>query len=173
MKHLLPAILILFAATIAKAQYRGEYSDNKNIFISLGGEVGAPSNTPYSVSYGGYFGVEAKVINRLSFTLAAEYMGYHNKSSLLLNDAQQHPAFTPLKAGLRYYTNPRFYFAGEAGTALAQSGNTGSMFVYSLGFGFDIPVNKLSDVDVGFAYQNYAQSQYQTTGLKVAYRLGW
>jgi len=171
MKYFLLSILILLVFQTTHAQYRGDYETNKKFLISVGGEIGAPSNTPYNISYGGYFSAEAKIINRLGFTLAAEYTGYHYKSSLLLGSTEEHPSFTPLKAGLKYYTGPNFYFAGEAGAAL--SSNDNSMFVYSLGFGFIIPVNKLNDVDVGFAYQNYAQSQYQTTGLKVAYRVGW
>jgi hypothetical protein len=173
MKHFLLSILILLVFQTTKAQYRGEF-DSKNIFISAGGEVGAPSNTPYNVSYGAYAQAEVKVINHIGLTLTGEYMGYNFKSSLLAGpNNQQHPSFIPLKAGIKYYAGPNFFFAGEVGSTVQTNTDIGNMFVYSLGFGFDIPLDKHNDVEVGFSYQNYAQSQYQTTGLKVAYRVGW
>jgi hypothetical protein len=172
MKYLLIAAIIIFVTHTVKAQYRGE-PDNKKFFISLGGEIGAPSNTPFSISYGGSFQAEAKFTDRFAFTLAGEYTGYKYKGAFgVSSNIEQHPSLTPLKAGLRYYTTPGFFFSGEMGTSL-QNNDINAMLVYSLGFGFEIPVNKLSDVEIGFSYQNYAQSQYQTTGLRAAYRLGW
>jgi hypothetical protein len=172
MKQFLLAILILLAFQTVNAQYRGE-ADNKNIFISVGPEVGAPSNTPYNITYGASAQAEVKLMNRLGLTLTGELMAYNYKSSLFAGSSNLHPALVPLKAGLKYYTGPGFYFSGEMGSTIHSNNNVGNMLVYSLGFGFELPVNKMSNVDFGFSYQNYSQGQYQTTGLRVAYRIGW
>jgi hypothetical protein len=174
MKKLLLFGLILFAIKTAKAQYRGGEADNKNIFISIGGEIGAPSNTPYNLTYGVSATAEIKLITRLGLTLTGEYTGYNYKNNFFSGSSnQQHPAFVPLKAGLKYYTGPNFYFAGELGSTVQNNTDSGNLFVYSLGFGFEIPLDKRSDIDIGFLYQNYSAGQYQTTGLRAAYRLGW
>lgn len=173
MKKLLLFAFILFNITIAHAQYRGN-ANPKKIFLSIDGEVGAPSNTPYNITYGASAQAEIKLINQLGLTLAGEYIGYSYKNTLFANsNSSKHPEFIPLKAGLKYYTGPNFYLAGELGSTIQTNTNAGNMFVYAIGFGFALPINQLSDIDIGFSYQNYSQNQYQTTGLKVAYRLGW
>jgi len=171
MKQLLLAALIFFFIQTVNAQYR-EQGNDKKFFISAGGEVGAPSSTPYNVTYGASAQAEIKLINRLGLTLSGQYIAYNYKSTAFSNGLG-HPSFVPLKAGLKYYTGPNFFFAGELGSTVQSNSGVSNMLVYSLGFGFDIPVNKMSDVEIGFAYQNYDQSQYQTTGMRVAYRLGW
>lgn len=171
MKQLLLAFAILFTVQAVHAQYRDQ-PDGKRIFISVGGEIGAPSNTPYNISYGASAQAEVKLIDKLGLTFAGEYIAYHYKSSIF-SAGSGHPSFVPLKAGLRYYTSPNFFFSGELGSTVQSNTDVGNMLVYSLGFGFEIPVNKISGVEIGFAYQNYDKSQYQTTGMRVVYRLGW
>jgi hypothetical protein len=172
MKQLLLAIIILIGIQTANAQYRDQ-SDGKNIFISAGGEIGAPSNTPYNFTYGASATAEVKLINKLGLTLSGQHLTYNFKSTLFSNANTGHPSLTSLKAGLRYYTGPSFFFSGELGSTVQSNNGVANMLVYSLGFGFEIPVNKFSDVEIAFSYQNYDLSQYQTTGMKVAYRLGW
>ncbi|MEO6522962.1 MAG: hypothetical protein ABIN91_14870 [Mucilaginibacter sp.] len=173
MKQLLLAALTLFIIQTASAQYR-EQGNDKKIFISAGGEIGAPSSTPYNFTYGASAQAEVKIINSLGLTLTGEYIAYNYKNTLFMGaNTQQHPSFIPLKAGLKYYTGSNFFFAGEIGSTVQSNSGVSNMLVYSLGFGFNIPVNKFSGIDIGFSYQNYDQSQYQTTGLKVAYRVGW
>jgi hypothetical protein len=176
MKHLLLAILTLLAFQTVNAQYRDE-ADGKNFFISAGPEIGAPSNTPYNLTLGAAAQAEVKLTNRLGLTLTGEITRYNYKGVFLGSVNQPHPWFIPLKAGLKYYTGPGFYFSGELGSTVHSSTDRdnviGNMFVYSLGFGFEVPLDKHNDIDIGFAYQNYSKSLYQTTGLKVAYRFGW
>jgi hypothetical protein len=173
MKQLLLAAIILFSIQTVNAQYRDQ-TDDRKIFISIGGEAGAPSSTPYNFTYGATAQAEVKIISSLGLTLTGEYIAYNYKNTLYMgSNTQQHPSFIPLKAGLKYYSGPSFYFAGELGSTFQSNSDVSNMLVYSLGFGFNIPVNKFSGVDIGFSYQNYDQSQYQTTGIKVAYRVGW
>ncbi|RKR85263.1 hypothetical protein BDD43_5527 [Mucilaginibacter gracilis] len=173
MKKFLFVCIALFVFKSANAQYRGQ-TDNKNIFLSLGAEIGIPSNTPYNLTYGAAAQAEIKLMPQLGLTFSGQYTAYNYKSSLLANsDAEKHPSFIPLKAGLKYYTSPNFYFGGELGSTVQSNNGTGNMFVYALGFGFDVPLDKHSDIEIGFAYQNYSASQYQTTGMRVAYRVGW
>lgn len=171
MKKLILSLFILFSLTTAKAQYRDQLFD-KRFFLSVGGQVGAPSSTPFNLTYGGAVQAEVKPINRLGVTLAAEYIAYKYKGAIY-GTGDQHPSFIPLKAGIKYYSSPNFYFAGEIGSTVQSSIGMDNMLVYSLGFGFAIPLDKHNDIDIGFSYQNYTFGQYQTTDLKVAYRFGW
>ena len=173
MKKLFVFLLIFIAVKAAKAQYRND-KESKMIFLSAGPEIGAPSNTPYNLSYGGSATAEAKVMNQLGLTITAGYTNYKYKSSIFgASNIETHPTFVPLKAGVKFYTSPSFYVGGELGSTIQSNNNIGSLFVYSLGFGFEIPVNPLSDIEVGFRYENYSKTQYQTTALRVAYRIGW
>lgn len=172
MKKLLFAITILLIVQTASAQYHNE-SDGKNIYISAGGEIGAPSNTPYNFTYGASAQAEVKLLDRIGLTLTGEFIGYKYKNTLFANSNATHPSIIPLKAGIKYYTSPSFFLGGELGSTIQSNTVFGNMVVYSLGFGFDIPLDKRSDIEVAFSYQNFTQSQYQTTGMKVAYKLGW
>lgn len=166
-------IIILFAFKTTFGQYHGEF-DDKKVFISVGGELGAPSTTPFNITYGTSATVEIKVIERLGLTFTGEYVAYHYKGGGLYNSpTTQHPSLLPLKGGVKYYTSPGFYIQGELGSSLRSNNGEGNMLVYTLGFGFEIPVNKISNVDLSFRYENYDQNQYQTTGMRLAYRLGW
>jgi hypothetical protein len=173
MKKLLLIALILLVFKTTFAQYRGQF-DDKKFFISLGGEIGAPSNTPYNVTYGASAAAEVKVADHIGLTLTGEYAAFNYKSGILYSDnPSYHPYLLPIKAGIKYYTNPGFYFGGELGSTVQTNTVYGTMFVYSVGFGLEIPVNRISNVDVSFRYEGYGQAQYQTTGMRLAYRLGW
>lgn len=175
MKKLLLLILTIAAFKTATAQSRGN-GDIKNFFFSGGFELGVPSNSPFGISYGGSAKAEVRVARPLGITLTGGYNVYNYKGSFLNFSGQStnlHPAFIPLKAGLKYFVGPGFYSEGELGTALKANYGSGNMFAYSIGFGFEAPLNTYSDIDIGFRYEGYSQNQYQVTGIRVAYRVGW
>jgi len=175
MKKLFLFALILTAFNTAKAQYRGD-DDNQKVFFSAGFELGVPSNSPFGISYGGSAKAEVHVARSLNFTLTGGYDVYSYKGSFLRFSDQQidlHPAFIPLKAGFKYFSGPGFYAEGELGTAIQANYGSDNMFAYAIGFGFEAPINPHNDIDIGFRYEGYSENQYQVTGIRIAYRVGW
>lgn len=173
MKQLLLSAIILLAFQTVNAQYHSEF-DTKTFFISAGAELGIPSNTPFNISYGGSVQAELKVVKQVGVTLTGGYNIYNYKRDFFGSTATiQHPALMPLKAGLKYYAGPGFYASGELGTTVNSNDNADKLFVYSLGIGFEIPLNQRNDIDLGFRYESYSERQYAVTGIRVAYRVGW
>lgn len=182
MKKLLLYLFILFVAKSANAQYRVE-NDNKKVSISAGLELGIPGNTSLAISYGASAKAEVRLIKQLSATLTGGYNVYNYKDvnvyytgSQVISSSQsfiQHPSLIPVKAGLRYYPGSMFYAEGEYGTAFKMNDTSGNLSVYSIGFGFEVPVSQHSDVDIGFRYEKYSEGMYRLTSIRAAYRLGW
>jgi opacity protein-like surface antigen len=174
MKKLILLASVLLVLNTAKAQYRS--NDNQKFFLSGGFDLGLPSNSPFGVSYGGSLKAEIPIVMPISLTLTGGYDAYSYKGSFLNFSGLQtnlHPAFIPLKAGIKYFTGPGFYAEGELGTAIQANYGSDSMFAYSVGLGFEVPVDTHSDIDIGFRYEGYSENEYQITAIRVAYRVGW
>lgn len=141
--------------------------------VSIGAELGIPSNTVYNIGIGGSAKIEVPIVSALSVSFTAGYNTFFYKNSILGNNVKPDAGtFIPLKAGLKYYLADGFYVEGEAGNIKETNYNKNNIFVFTIGPGFLVPINKSSAVDFGFRYENWHRRLRQTS-LRVAYRFAW
>jgi len=174
MKKFLLLVLITTVFNNVRAQRRGS-EEKQSAFLGAAFELGLPSSSPISVGYGASLKGEIPFAQSLAATLTVGYMSYNYKDSFLSfagTPQVLHPQFAPVKVGLRYEAGPGFYSEGELGEAIRLNNGSGSLFDYSVGLGFLVPVDRKSAVDFGIRYEAYSETQYRQTALRVAYRFG-
>jgi len=141
--------------------------------ISVGAELNIPQRSRYNIGYGASVKFELPVVNALSFILTAGVHQFHIKS-IFNGVTTGNDNFIPLKAGAKYYFDPRFYTEGELGTVIDHNDAvTQNRFTYAIGTGFLLPLKSSSNmVDVGLRYEQWSQNRLQQFGIRVAYRFG-
>jgi len=166
MKRILFALLI-FTGAMAHAQTKATKA------FGVGLELGAPTNSIYTIGFGGSGKAEVPLADALSFTVTAGYTSFYYKSALIGSSTSPDPAgYLPLKGGIKYFFSEGVYAEGEAGNVFETNYGKGNMFVFAIGPGFTIPTGKHAGVDVGFRYENWGGGRLKQTGIKVAYRFG-
>ncbi|OOQ60981.1 outer membrane beta-barrel protein [Mucilaginibacter pedocola] len=167
MKKLLP-IFFLFIYAAASAQ-----NAPKKAF-SVGLDLGIPTNSIYSIGFGGSGKAEVPIAGAASITVTAGFTSLYYKSSVFGNTQSADAAtFIPLKAGVKYYLGDAFYIEGEAGTAIATNYEKDKLFAFALGPGFLIEISKNTAIDLGFRYENWGSGRIRQTGIRAAYRFAW
>ncbi|MEO7212866.1 hypothetical protein [Mucilaginibacter sp.] len=167
MKKLLP-LLFLFLYCVAHGQ-----TSPKKAF-SAGLDLAIPTNSIYSIGFGGSGKAEVPIAGPVSLTVTAGYTSLYFKRSLIGSNKSQDPSgFVPLKAGVKYYLSDGFYVEGELGTAIETNYNKDKLFAFAIGPGFLLPLNKSSAIDLGFRYENWGSGRIRQTGIRVAYRFDW
>lgn len=169
-------ILLLFCICLFQfAQAQNETSGRNDFAVSAGFELGLPAQSIYSVGLGGSLKLEVPVAHKFSVSATGGFttMTYKSTFSRAFGSPGS-DTYVPLKGGVKYYASQGFYLEGELGTTLETSHDSRSLFAWSLGPGFVIPVNHdKSGVDLGFRYESWGGSQVRQTGVRVAYRFGW
>ena|ERR1700744_2770576 len=142
--------------------------------VSLGAELGIPGFGVYSIGVGVSAKGELPVSDQFAITATAAYSAFFHKDNLF-PDSKTLPAatFVPLKAGLKFYANPRVFIEGELGTAIENNYLRRDLFAFSIGPGFIIPIKDKTGVECGLRYEKWSQHQVQQTTIRFAYRLGW
>ena len=167
MKKLLP-LLLLFTYSLAHGQFAPKKA------FSVGLDLAIPTNSIYSVGFGGSGKAEVPVAGAASITVTAGFTSLYYKSSVFGNTKSAAPAtFIPLKAGVKYYLGEAFYIEGEAGNAIATNYGKDKLFAFALGPGFLANAGKNSAIDIGFRYENWGSGRIRQTGIRVAYRFAW
>jgi hypothetical protein len=142
--------------------------------ISLGGELGVPNASVYSVGIGVSSKGEFPVSRKVAITATAAYSIFFYNSNLFTNSKTFASArFVPLKAGVKYYLNQGVYFEGELGTVIETNYLKQDLFAFSLGPGFIIPIKGKYGVDLGLRYEKWSNHQVQQTAIRFAHRFGW
>ena len=168
--HLLLLLLPLITAG-ARAQEQGTKNATA---LSIGAELNIPQRSRYNIGYGASAKFELPVVNALSFILTAGVHQFHIKS-IFNGVSTGNDTFVPLKAGVKYYFDPRFYAEGEMGTVIDHNDDFNqNRFTYAIGTGFLLPLKSTNNmVDVGLRYEQWSQNRLQQFGIRVAYRFGW
>jgi hypothetical protein len=168
MKRFLFLILLFYAAQ-AIAQ-----DEPLKKAISIGGELGIPNASVYSIGLGVSGKGEFPVSGKVAITATAAYSIFFYKSNLFGNSKTPDAArFVPLKVGAKYYLNEGVYFEGELGTAIETNYLKQDLFAFSLGPGFIIPIKGKYGVDLGLRYEKWSNHQVQQTAIRIAHRFGW
>jgi hypothetical protein len=166
-KRLLPILLIILSYHAF-----GQASLPKAFGVGL--ELGIPSNSVYTVGFGGSGKAEVPVAGPLSITVTAGYTSLYFKTSLIGGAGKQSAAgFAPVKAGIKYFFSRGVYAEGEAGNVFETNYRKDNLFVFALGPGFAVPSGEHSSIDVGFRYENWGGGRIRQTAIRVAYRIGW
>jgi len=164
-------ILPLFAAKLTYAQERTTTA------FSIGPELNIPQRSAYNIGYGASVNLETPLSSKFSAVVTSGYYRFSYKS-LALSGYKKPGAdsFIPIKAGAKYYIDPRFYTQAEVGTVLNKNdAYMGNLFTYSLGTGFLLPLgdSKTSMIDIGLRYEDWSKSSLQQFAIRVAYRFGF
>jgi hypothetical protein len=143
--------------------------------ISIGPELNITQRSAYTIGYGISGKLELPVSNTLSVVVTGAYNRLRYRNSPLPGVSRRdNDSFIPLKGGVRYFIDPRFYTEGELGTVIG-NGSNGNFFTYSIGTGFLIPLggSKSNMVDIGLRYEDWSQNRLQQFGIRAAYRFGF
>jgi hypothetical protein len=142
--------------------------------IGFGPEISFPSgnsSTISAVGLGGFVKAELDVSEKFALTVQGSLTSFLGKSFF----GAKTPTVThiPVKAGLKYYTSPEFYFEGQMGAAMPLNGKTSTSFAISPGLG--VFVNKKGadhKIDVGLRYESWTKSKFNFVTLRVGYLFG-
>jgi predicted porin len=171
MQKLLLVFLISCIAITTYAQGNGPQANST--VLSIGAELNIPQQSRYTIGYGASAKFELPIINAFSLTLTGGLHQYHIKS-IFDGASTGNDTFIPLKAGVKYYFDPRFYTEGELGTVIDHNDAIDqNRFTYAIGTGFLLPLNNSRNmVNVGLRYEQWSQNRLQQVGIRVAYRFG-
>lgn len=163
-------MLPFFAAQLTYAQERTTTA------ISIGPELNIPQRSAYNIGYGVSANIETPLSSKFSGVVTGGYHRYSYKSFAISGyDKPDADSFIPLKAGVKYYIDPKFYTQGELGTVINKNNdNGGNLFTYSLGTGFLLPVGdkKSNMIDLGLRFEDWSKNRLQQFAIRVAYRFG-
>lgn len=171
MQKLLLFLFISFSAISTYAQGGGTQANSTA--LSIGAELNIPQQSRYTIGYGASAKFELPIINAFSLTLTGGLHQFHIKN-IFDGASTGNDTFIPLKAGAKYYFDPRFYTEGELGTVIDHNDAIDqNRFTYSIGTGFLLPLNNSNNmVDVGLRFEQWSQNRLQQFGIRVAYRFG-
>ncbi|MBD1394846.1 hypothetical protein [Mucilaginibacter glaciei] len=164
--------LIFIIFTIATFAAHAQTDPTKT--LSLGFDVGAPSQSIYSIGVGGSAKLEIPIVTPVVLSITAGYNSFSYKSSLTgSNTSQPAAGFIPIKAGGKFYFGPGIYLEAEAGSAIETNYAKDKLFAYALGPGFIFATGKHTGIDLSINYENWGGGRLRQTAIRVAYRLGW
>lgn len=168
MKYPLLFLFTFLVVSISRAQ------DRSPVAISAGFELGLPSQSIYSVGLGGSLKIEVPLSGKFAVTATGGITSMTYKSAFVANfNTHGSDTFVPLKGGVKYYLGPNFYAEGELGAAIETEHEKRSLFAYSIGPGFLLPLgNGKTGIDFSFRYESWSQHDLRQTGIRVAYKFG-
>lgn len=160
-------LIFIFAIITVKA-------NAQQATLGFGPEVSLPSGNSSNISavgLGGFIKAEIDISEKFALTAQGSLTSFLGKSFF----GAKTPTITyiPVKAGLKYYTSPEFYFEGQMGAVMPLNGKTGSSFAVSPGLG--AYVNKKGaahKVDVGLRYESWTKSKFNFISVRVGYLFG-
>lgn len=163
------SLIFLFFITISILK-----SNAQQTTIGLGPEVSFPSGNSSNISavgLGGFVKAEVDVSEKFALTAQGSLTSFLGKSFF----GTKTPTITyiPVKAGLKYYTSPEFYFEGQMGAVMPLNGKTATSLVLSPGLG--AYVNKKGadhKIDVGLRYESWTKSKFNFITFRVGYWFG-
>ena len=160
-------LMLFFAAIIVKV-------NAQQATIGFGPEVSLPSGNSSNISavgLGGFVKAEVDISEKIALTAQASLTSFLGKSFF----GAKTPTITyiPVKAGLKYYTSPEFYFEGQMGAATPVNGKTGTSFALSPGLGAYINKKGAAHkVDLGLRYESWTKSKFNFITVRVGYLFG-
>ncbi|MEB0262399.1 MULTISPECIES: outer membrane beta-barrel protein [unclassified Mucilaginibacter] len=129
--------VLLLLAVVCGLSITSFAQSKKDGKFSLGLELGVPvgnASTAYSAVVGGSLKYDLPIAPSTYFNVSVGY------SSFIIKDRYKNffssYGAVPLKAGLKYYADRRFFLEGQLGAAFGTASGAGTSFVYSPGVGY-------------------------------------
>ena len=173
MKKLLLTLIIL--GTITTGCFAQEVTTAASGSSGSGGvkwNIGAEGALPigdfsnvYSFIIGGSVKAEIPTATNTFLTLSAGYNLWMVKSGLkdLFGSST---GFIPLKAGVKYYSDGKFFLEGQAGIVFSTESGGGHLFVFSPGIGYTF----VGGFEAGVRYEGWSNGG---TASQIGLRLGF
>jgi len=167
MKRILLTLLILSSVSFVRAQSaksssvmpREVSSNRSNLKFGLSVNPGLSlGNAGSDFVLGGALSLYKILTANLEATFSAGYTQFFYGRDI------QKGGLIPVKAGLQYALNPRFYVGAQAGVAFSTT-DGGAYFVYSPSVG--LRINK--QVDVAFKYDHFS-NEPSVLGINLTYK---
>ena len=153
-RRVLVALLVIAVSFTASAQ---------KVTTSVGASFITPVHNLESTTFG--VGVDVTsaygIAKDLGVTLSSGY-------NWLYQEGSGNVQVLPVKAGLKYYANPKFYLAGAAGVSFFTQ-NGGNLFTYSGALGYQ--ANKKVDVSARWEGWNKESNGNGMIGVRIGYSL--
>ena len=142
--------------------------------IGFGPEVSLPSgnsSNTSAVGLGGFVKAEIGISDKFALTAQGSLTSFLGRK--LFGAKTPTITYIPVKAGLKYYPSPNFYFEGQLGASMPINGKTSTSFAWSPGLGTYI--NKRGadhKLDLGLRYESWTSSNFNFITLRVGYLFG-
>ena len=134
---------------------------------SIGAEVGLPvgdASDFYSTVLGASLKYDIPVAQSTFFNVSAGYNAFMLKDRFKNRFTKSYGAI-PLKAGLKYYADQRFFIEGQLGAAFGTNDGAGTSFVYAPGVGYTFA----GGIEAGLRYEAWSNNgTLGQLGLRVA-----
>ena len=142
--------------------------------IGFGPEVSLPSGNSSNVSavgLGGFVKAEIGISDKFALTAQGSLTSFLGKK--IFGAKTPTVTYIPVKAGLKYYTSPDFYFEGQVGASMPINGKTSTSFAWSPGLGAYINKRDANHkLDLGLRYESWTSSDFNFITLRVGYLFG-
>lgn len=163
MKQSLLFLLLSFVVINLHAQKRIEYP----LFISVSPDMIVP-NAEFAETHRLGFGATATIGYKLNNNIAP-VISYSYYLVPGVNKSIETLTASALKAGGRFYLG-NFYLVGDAGVMFTNGYDNASRFIFGLGGGDEIKLNRRSKLDISAAYESFDTGR--NNGI-IAVRLGY
>ncbi len=175
------AALAIFFTTNVKAQTTPPSAWR----FGVGLEGGLPTGNAHNISnfeLGGTARLQYGLNKNLALTLTSGYYNFFGKTYNVLDPTTgsvvevkgRSLGMVPVKAGIKAFFAPNFYFGAEAGAgfevhAIVDNGTKDTKLILSPGLGY-----ASKSWDVGVRYENFSgqSNNYGLVGLRIAYGFG-
>jgi hypothetical protein len=142
--------------------------------IGFGPEVSLPSGNSSNISavgLGGFVKAEIDISAKLALTAQGSLTSFLGKKFFGVKTSTI--TYVPVKAGLKYYTSPDFYFEGQLGASMPINAKTTTSFAWSPGLGAYINKRDATHkLDLGLRYESWTSSKFNFITLRVGYLFG-
>ncbi len=166
-------LVLSLSLGLSSASYAQEFR------LGLGPELLFPSGNSSNVSAigGGLVGrAEVQVSDQVSLLASVGYQQFVGRR--YLGTRSNNLKYVPVKVGLKYYTDPRFYLEGNLGANMPQNDTESNSLVWALGFGSPLGSRSQDNfLELGLRYEGWtkerlmnANGKYVTFGF-ISFRL--
>ncbi|RZK49363.1 MAG: hypothetical protein EOO99_06825 [Pedobacter sp.] len=151
----------------------------QQVRLGFGPELLVPAGNSSNISsIGGGLAARAEVQVSGQFGLTGQIAYNHFIGRKYLGLRSDNLKYIPVKLGLKYYTDPKFYLEGNVGANLPQNNTEATSLAWSIGFGSQLGGRNADQfLDMGMRYEGWTKDKlmnvngkYVTFGF-IAFRL--
>ncbi len=161
----------IFFATNVKAQTTSTTTESP-WRLGIGLEAGIPTGGAHDISnfeLGGTARLQYNTSSHFAVTLTSGYYNMFGKTMESSDQKFQSLGIVPVKAGIKAFFAPTWYFGAEAGAGFETQSNGDTKLIVSPALGYAD-----NTWDVGVRYENFSGNgaSFGLAGLRIAYSFG-